>query len=229
MALFDSFAVDDPVLMHELVHVAIWAAAQKDDTQQLAYLHGEAYQPNDLALDEMRAYAEDLQRAAAALKAACKKADNQAWAAIWQARQNDQPGLAGLKDCDLLFDRVAAKVMFGRYHTEPALPALAALAAVSMATEVTGDRTETVLRGVATVADKSGPVELHLVRLAPKRSLDNNASVRALLAQAQAHQSLWQKACGTVTRLTQATPKELVNLLAMLVQQVRPPTPTPAL
>jgi len=227
VSLFAQLTLDDPALQHELVHVAIWAAAHKDESTMVAYLHGDPYQPNDLALDEMRAYGEDLTRAASLFKAKCNKASAQSWPAIWERRKKDEPGLKDLSGCDLLFDRVAAKIVFGRNHTDPAIPALEALSTVFIGAEVTGDITETMRRGAMTIDGKAVPIELHLVRLAPKRNPDDGATVRALLAQARTYQTFWQKSGETVDRLSKAQPKELPGLLDTLMKRAKPPMATP--
>jgi len=220
---------DDPALQHELVHVAIWAAAHRDETNMIAYLHGELYAPSDLALEEMRADAEDLARAATAMKSTCKKAGAQRWQGILEARTQDPSGRDDGSACDRLFERVARALVLGRRHTDLALPALESLASVSMASEVTGDRTETILLGAAPLGDKSVPIELHLVRLAPKRIAANVVVVRALLAQVRVHQTFWRKVAESVERLSKAHPKEVAALVDTLVKQSKPPLATPAL
>ncbi len=222
--------VDDPVLEHELVHVAIWAAAQVDDKTLVAYLRGDPFKPNDLGLDEMRAYAEDLARAARELKKTCGKASPQAWPAIYENRQKGEPRMDGLSGCDALFDRAVSKVVFGKNHTEPALPALEALTHVAMASEVSGDHPETILRSTATIGDAAVPFELHLVTLAAKKTAKDDATyVKALLGQAKAHQVLWQKCGETLEKLTHATAKNLSSTLDTLVKRAKPPTATPVL
>src|SRR5208337_3602636 len=100
------------------------------------------FQPNDLQLQDMRVYADDLFRAAAVIKANCRKANPTSFAAIWAQRQKDQIGPSGLSGCELSFDRVATAVTLGRTHTEPAVGAMESIARVAISAEMTGDRTE---------------------------------------------------------------------------------------